>query len=118
MKLKYYYNLLTGRTNALNPAKLTLRNVLAVIQSYFRKSIQGFALPTHIWEQTIYRRTEVIKKSPSCWESGNCIYCGCEILGKTIEDRGCENEPKCYPDMMKKKEWEQFKKDNNIKIFK
>ncbi len=117
MKLKYYWNLLTGKTKALNPAKLTLRNIYAVLQSMFRRSIQGFTVQKHIYEQAIWRRTEVIKKSPQCWEEGHCIHCGCEMLGKTIEDRGCENEPRCYPDMMNKEEWKQFKLSNNIKIF-
>jgi len=117
MKLKYYWNLLRGKTKALNPAKLTFRNIYAVIQSIFRRSIQGFSIQTHIYEQAVWRWTQVMLKSPQCWEEGNCIHCGCEMLGKTIEDRGCENEPRGYPDMMGKKEGKQFKLSNNIKIF-
>lgn len=30
---------------------------------------------------------------------------------------GCENEPFCYPEMMNKNEWKQFKKTNKINIF-
>jgi len=120
MKIKYYWNLIRGKTEAKNPAKLTFRNTLAVIQAFFRRkrrNLGGFDLPSHIYEQIIYRRIQVINKSPKCWLSGNCIQCGCEILGKTMEDRGCENSPYCYPEMMKEDEWEKYKKSNKIKLF-
>lgn len=117
MKARYIIALLRGKTKAKNPAKLSLRNIWAVIQAFFRRKIQGFSLPSHIYEQIIWRRIQVIEKSPECWKSGNCVQCGCEILGKTIEDRGCENEPFCYPEMMKKDTWKEYKKNNNIKLF-
>ncbi len=118
--IKHYINHILGRTKALNPAKINWRNVWAVIQAFFRKKrrgLGGFDLPNHIYEQIIYRRLQVISKSPKCWLDGACIQCGCEILGKTMEDRGCENPPYCYPDMMKKEEWNQYKKSNKIKLF-
>jgi hypothetical protein len=78
----------------------------------------------HIYEQIIWRRIKVMDNSPKCWQSGHCIVCGCEILGKTMEDRGCSasespelNISPCYPDMMSKKEWNQYKITNNIKLF-
>ncbi len=120
MKLRYYYNLLRGKTEAKNPAKLTLRNIWAVIQAFFRKkrrNLGGFDLEDHIYEQIIWRRTQVLSKSPKCWVSGNCIQCGCEIIGKTMEDRGCHNSPYCYPDMMSKEEWKEYKIRNQIKLF-
>lgn len=118
MKLKRLYLLLTGQTNATNPAKLTFRNAWAVIQSIFRKmrrGLGGFDLPAHQYEQIIWRRTQVKEKSPECWEMGECIVCGCDILGKTMEDRSCED--KCYPEMMNKEQWNQYKIDNEIKLF-
>lgn len=113
MNLKFYWNLLLGRTKA----KVTPRNILAVIQAYYRKGRQlaGFDLPKHIYEQIIWRRTQVIALSPQCWTEGACTVCGCEILGKTMEDRGCEGP--CYPEMMDKDTWKKFKTDNNIKLF-
>lgn len=30
---------------------------------------------------------------------------------------GCENEPFCYPEMMDRKKWESFKKENKILLF-
>jgi hypothetical protein len=107
----------------LKKSKITIRNVLAVIQAYFRKArmLDGYSLPSHIYEQIIWRRTQVMKKSPSCWERGECRVCGCEILGKTMEDRNCSatdiGEEPCYPTMMKKDEWRTYKTSNNIKLF-
>lgn len=83
--------------------------------------IDGFSVPQHIYEQIIWRRTEVIAVSPSCWDTGTCRVCGCEILGKTMEDRECSaaevGEKSCYPVMMKKDEWEKYKLSNHIKLF-
>jgi len=108
-------------------SKITFRNIYAVIQAFFRKQklhIDGISLDQHMFEQIIWRRTQVRAKSPSCWQSGECIVCGCDILGKTMEDRACsvsehpelKREP-CYPKMMDKKEWKEFKKVNRIKLF-
>lgn len=120
MGMRYYINLLRGKTKALRPAKLTLRNIWAVIQAFFRKKrrgLGGFDLPQHIYEQIIWRRIMVIEKSPECWKSGNCIVCGCEMIGKTIEDRGCSSDTPCYPDMMSKGNWQAYKRINNIRLF-
>lgn len=114
MKLRYYYNLVRGKTNALNPAKIDWKHIKAVIQAWVRGKKKN---PTHIQEQIIWRRTEIIKKSPSCWVAGQCIQCGCEILGKTKADMGCDNEPFCYPDMMDAKTWAIYKKTHSIRLF-
>jgi hypothetical protein len=42
-------------------------------------------------------------------KQGHCIQCGCEIMGKTKADMGCENPPYCFPEMMNKKDWKDFK---------
>lgn len=121
MKLSQW---LKDRKKALRPAQINLRNALAVLQAGWRGSkIGGFVLPTHVQEQIIWRRTQVMEKSPECWKSGHCVVCGCEILGKTMEDRACSKiedselgEP-CYPEMMKKYDWEDYKELNEIKLF-
>jgi len=114
MKLRYYLNLMRGKTKALNPAKIDFKHIWAVIQSWFRSILPT---PKHVKEQIIWRRGEVILKSPECWKEGHCIQCGCEIVPKTTADMACENEPFCYPEMMDKKEWKDFKKTNSIKLF-
>lgn len=114
MKVKYYWNLIRGKTKALNPAKLDLPHIWAVFQSWVRSILP---IPKHIKEQIIWRRGQVAILSPECWKQGHCIQCGCEIVPKTTADMGCENEPFCYPEMMDKQAWKQFKLKNDIKLF-
>ena len=111
MKLRYYYNLIRGKTNALNPAKLNLKHIWAVLQSWFRSILH---VPSHIKEQIAWREYQVKTKSPRCWEEGNCIQCGCVIKEKIKSDMGCENEPYCYPEMMSKKHWKEYKTKHRI----
>ena len=123
MRLRHYWNLLLGKTKAIKPASLSFRNIAAVIQAWFRKGrqIAGFDLPVHVYEQIIWRRFQVIQMSPECWDSGNCKVCGCDILGKTMEDRACSASevglPICYPEMMDADEWKLYKENYKIKLF-
>lgn len=123
------------RKTASHPAPITLRNIWAVIQAFFRKLKRGqikelvigeMPLPQYKWEQIVYRRIMVEKKSPQCWFMGSCRVCSCEILGKTMEDRACsvtehpeilEHRDPCYPSMMTEKDWAEYKLKNNIKYF-
>ena len=105
MEIKYYYKLLTGKTKALNPAKLDWKHIYAVLQSWIR----SIYTKKHSKEQSKWRREMVQLLSPKCWNQGHCIQCGCEIMGKTKADMGCENEPYCFPEMMNKKDWKDFK---------
>jgi hypothetical protein len=120
-------NFRKARKLAERPAKINFRNILAVIQAWFRKkklTISGIGLEQHIYEQIIWRRLKVKAKSPICWESGACRVCGCDILGKTMEDRACSlsespesNKTPCYPAMMSKEKWEAYKTNYKIKLF-
>jgi hypothetical protein len=90
------------------------------VQATQRKTLQmaGFDLGQHMWEQIIWRRFQVATKSPECWNKGFCKECGCEILGKTMEDRSCSNlEDPCYPEMMPAEVWTLYKKHYNIYLF-
>lgn len=129
MKLKNFWNLPKRKIKAIRPAKITFANIRAVLQAFFRKAkrdIGGFNLDIYIYEQIIWRRTQIISNSPICWYSGNCKVCGCDILGKTMEDRACSisehsdllnKRHPCYPEMMDEKEWKEYKKLKNIKLF-
>lgn len=117
MKIKHYWDLITKKIKVSKPASfLSVKNIFAVLQASYR-SIGGFALKPHIYEQIIWRRIQVSQKSPECWNQGYCKICGCEIIGKTMEDRKCENENPCYPEMMSEDQWKEFKKLNNINYF-
>lgn len=107
-----------GKIQVKKKPKLTWNNIKAVFQSLIRSNT---GLPSHISEQIIWRRIQISIKEPRCWESGSCIVCGCEILGKSMEDRACSaeevgDEP-CYPKMMNKQEWKEYKFKNQIKYF-
>jgi hypothetical protein len=117
MKLKHYWNLLTGKIKLKKPATLSIRNILAVLQSFWRSKTN---MKKHIVEQIIWRRIQVEYKAPDCWEAGHCTVCGCELTGKTMEDRACSNEEfgdPCYPAMMNEEEWNVYKILNKIKYF-
>jgi hypothetical protein len=112
MKLRQLF-LRTG----IKPAKITWRNIKAVIQAYFRKKKNKyFGIEQEIYEQTVWRRTVMNQKCLN----GSCVWCGCNGVDMTYEDAGCKRDDEigpCYPDMMDKERWEQFKKTNNIKLF-
>lgn len=106
MGLKHYYKLLTGKLDVVNPAKIDLPHIWAVIQAWFRSILP---VPRHIKEQIKWREEQIKAKSPECWKQGHCIQCGCIIKEKIKADMGCENLPYCYPEMMSKKEWFIYK---------
>lgn len=59
---------------------------------------------------------EVKKRSPECFRKDECKYCGCTVSEEVFGNKGCEYPPKCYTRMLSEKEWNLFKKVNNIKI--
>jgi hypothetical protein len=66
-------------------------------------------IPEYIMEQIEWRKT----KAPNCLSLGYCTYCGCDTPALFYEDRGCKDPDKqCYPKIMSKKEWENFKNNN------
>lgn len=123
MKIQQLYHLLIGKSDASNPAKFNWKNIKAVFQASWRKGKQlsGFELENHIYEQIIWRRTQVMQNSPICWQKNSCIVCGCDVEGMTMEDRACKRDDDrkgpCYPEMMNKELWEAFKKEKNIRLF-
>lgn len=113
------------------PATISWKNIKAVLLALIRKikkqNLAGFELDEHIYEQIIWRRVMVMFNSPKCWYSGNCKICGCDILGKTMEDRACaitehpdllKQRNPCYPAMMTKEQWQDYKIKKEIKLFK
>jgi hypothetical protein len=69
-------------------------------------------LSEHEREQVLYR-SGVCKKD--CVKYGYCIKCGCDLPGKFYVGKSCNNGSR-FPDLMGKTEWEQYKKDKNIKL--
>lgn len=68
-------------------------------------------LPDFIKEQIHYRESKCL----DCAKAGECVHCGCSVPNKWFADKACKG--KRWPDMMlKKEEWEAYKKQNNIEI--
>lgn len=109
-------------------AKISLSNINAFFEGNYRhfKDALGFEFfsnPDHIKEQVAWR---AILCYESCYLEGyyvkakgrkipkSCSHCGCSLPGKWYSERSCGSEK--YPDMMNEKDWEDYKKEKNIKI--
>ena len=46
--------------------------------------------------------------NPDCYSEGSCQMCGCETTALQMANKTCPKP--CYPKMMNKKNWEDFKK--------
>ena len=87
---------------------ITLKNVKAYVQGKTRSLVERFGgefiqLEDHVKEQIIWRHGKADK---DCIEKGVC-YCGCEMPDMLYADKTCEKN--CYPVMMDKKTWEDYK---------
>lgn len=62
-------------------------------------------------EQTVYR----IHKCRDCFQDGSCKVCGCPTPESMLEpDNWCEGGK--WGEMLSYKEWEEFKKENQLTI--
>ena len=95
--------------------RINLSTILNYAEAEFRYwQYLSESLPQHITEQSIYRASEIKKKSPICLEQSQCVHCGCSFPEKLFEQDGCEKG--CYGERLNEKDWNVFKKENNIKI--
>lgn len=69
-------------------------------------------LPQHQREQVLYR-SQICKDE--CIQLGYCVECGCDVPGKLYVKESC-NGGKKFPDLMNLEDWQEFKKQNKIKI--
>ena len=96
--------------------ELTLDNVLYYVQGtiryyfFYHKYLKKL-IRLHIFEQIVYR---ISVMDPECYEEGYCKMCGCNTTALQMTNKPC-NKP-CYPKMMGKREWKNFKKENKINL--
>ena len=96
--------------------EVTLANVLYYIQGtiryhfFYHKYLKKL-IRLHIFEQITYR---ILVMDPECYAEGYCKMCGCNTTALQMADKPC-NKP-CYPKMMSKKDWGNFKKENKINL--
>lgn len=75
---------------------------------YLQREMGG--LPLHIEEQVAWRLSLCYN---DCVPNGKCKECNCPTEKKILVKESC-NYGERFPDMMNEKDWEQYKKDNNI----
>jgi hypothetical protein len=77
----------------------------------------------HILDQYLYR----MSKAPECSRNRSCIFCGCKTNDLFFADKACGlskltdanikifgKDTYCYPKMMSKQKWNNFKQLNNF----
>lgn len=112
-------DVLFNRKKLANPAKITLKNIKKFLQGNYYKLVMKVPYLTARLvkasrvEQMAWRRTQVAIKSPECFSTGTC-FCGCDVEGLIAADAACEQEMKCFPEMMTHEEWKEFKTKNRI----
>lgn len=95
--------------------ELNFSNVIHYIVGNLRYKLyyswMHFLIRKHIFEQITFR-IQVMDKE--CYNNGQCKLCGCETTALQMANKPC-NKP-CYPKMMNKKEWVEYKKLNSVII--
>ena len=75
---------------------------------YYREWLR-WLLRRHIREQ-IEWRIEVMDQE--CYSRGSCKMCGCSTTALQMANKACPKP--CYPKMMGKAEWEDYKKEYKL----
>lgn len=93
----------------MNKNNLTLKNIHAYLQGNLRYLAEQYGpefikAEPHIREQIMFR---IDISNPKCIESKSCVECGCTVPNLMYADKQCGGE--CYPEMMNKEQWEDFK---------
>ena len=93
--------------------KLTYTNIKSYIVGTLRYKLYYSKykkfIRKHILEQIDFR---IDYMEPECFNNGVCIKCGCTTTALQMANKSCNGE--CYPIMMDKKTWYQFKEHNPI----
>ena len=77
----------------------------------YNSTVFSWLMRVHIYEQIEYR---IAKMDPECYLKGACKICGCATTALQMANKACPKP--CYPVMMNKKDWEEFKKVQNEKV--
>jgi hypothetical protein len=91
--------------------RLTRANLKGFFQGYFRYILHRFFPGRFMDFRTEQFYFRISRMNEGCLRKEECP-CECSVPAKQMEDRSCDLG--CYPPMMNKKDWEQFKKDINL----
>lgn len=74
------------------------------VRYFLVKCFGESVLRSHIAEQVMMRTANADRE---CLSSGACKICGCHMPALLYADKSCDKP--CYPPMMGKREWFEFK---------
>lgn len=98
----------------LKRMKINLENIIAYIQGNIRYQLYysnwDFLIKDHIKEQIDWRINNKMDKE--CYSNGSCKMCGCETTHLQMANKSCDKP--CYPVMMNKEDWTNYKDCYNI----
>ncbi len=101
----------------LMKGEASLSDIYYYFQGHLRQHLyyspNKYMIRKHIQEQLEWRLHQVKGKSPECFFDAQCKHCGCDIPALTFSNKTCHGD--CYPAMMSKKKWDQYKKDELLK---
>lgn len=97
-------NWLKNRKSFESVKELSFHNIINYICSMWNAAFP----PKHIREQAKWRMEQIKLKSPECFNKKEC-YCGCDINFIVYQPDACEEKNTCFPELMSKKEWNNFK---------
>lgn len=94
--------------------KHKINDIFAYIIGHYRYFIyysQRFRwlMRTHITEQITWR---INVMDEECFLTGSCKKCGCDTTALQMANKACDKP--CYPKMMNKKAWKEFKKTDEF----
>lgn len=113
MNLRTVWKYLFNKKEIKEPKKITLNTIRYFIQGNLRSLASNFGIvDAHIIEQAQWRKGCIQDKSPKCLLKGKCEYCECDINESVLSTPGCNHG--CYPEMMDKDTWEDYKLKNKI----
>lgn len=106
-------------------AKITLSNIIHYFTGNYRYKLYYWIedensniflyllaiilMRVYIYEQITWRITVMDQE---CYEMGSCKLCGCQTTALQMSNKSCDKP--CYPPMMNKQTWYEFKKLKNI----
>lgn len=82
---------------------------LAQFRYWAYNSGRKYLIRKHILEQYRWR---LIKMDPQCYINGECKICSCNTTQLQFSNLACEKP--CYPAMMTKGVWLNYKREKNI----
>lgn len=106
MKLKEAINqIVTGKKPLIDVYHYLLGNYRYKLYYDLKyKSIKHPLIRQHIFEQIAYR---IFVMNKTCYQKGSCIKCGCNTTELQMANKRCDGV--CYPTMMSKSDWMEFK---------